>query len=183
LVGIGHSLGGTALLLTEAAWPGTFAGLICFEPILATGSDPELAASAARRRFKFTSQDEARERLASKPPLSHFAPDVLRDYVECAFLQEPAGGVRLRCLPETEAHIYRTAASSEWTSALPHVRCPVAFLRGAHSTVVSHESLAAATAMTPGGRLRELDDLGHLGPLESPSVFAGVVDQFVSELD
>lgn len=182
LVGIGHSLGGTALLLAEASWPGTFAALACFEPIFATGFDPRYAESATRRSARFGSRYEAWQRLSGRAPFSEIASEVLCDYVEHGLANDPAGGVRLRCAPETEAHIYRTAADSGWSAALPEVRCPVTFLRGERSRVVSQESLVAAAARMPDARLRELEDVGHLGPLERPRAFACTIDHFISEL-
>lgn len=176
LIGVGHSLGATSLLLAEARAPGTFDLLICFEPILATHHDPAFAEAASRRRAVFPSRADALARWSARPPLSHLAPEVLADYVESGLVEEPDGGVRLRCAPEVEAYLFRTAISCPWRDALPLVRCPTVFLRGGESVVVTGESLAAACAELPAGRLREVPGMDHLGPLVRPAAFAEVLD-------
>jgi pimeloyl-ACP methyl ester carboxylesterase len=181
LVGVGHSLGGTALLLAEARAPGTFDLLVCYEPILATHHDPAFAEAAARRRAVFPSRAEALARYSTRPPLSLLAPEVLADYVESGLAPDPGGGVRLRCAPEVEAHLFRTATSCPWREALPLVRCPAVFLRGGDSAVVTANSLAAAAAEPPSARFREIPDLDHLGPLVRPDVFASVLDEIFAE--
>ncbi|GAA1286671.1 alpha/beta hydrolase [Saccharothrix xinjiangensis] len=181
LIGVGHSLGGTALLLAEARAPGTFDLLVCFEPILATRDDPAFAEAAARRRAVFPSRAEARARYSARPPLSLLAPEVLDDYVDSGFADDPGGGVRLRCDPAVEARLFRTATSCPWRGALPLVRCPVVLLRGAESVVVAREPLAAACAELPAGRLRDVPGLDHLGPLVRPGAFAEVLDGVFAE--
>ena len=176
LIGVGHSLGATALLLAQARAPGTFDLLICFEPILATHHDPAFAEAASRRRAVFPSRADALARWSSRPPLSHLAPEVLADYGESGLAEEPDGTVRLRCAPEVEAQLFRTAISCPWRDALPRVSCPVVFLRGGESVVVTGESLAAACAELPAGRLVEVPGMDHLGPLVRPDAFAGVLD-------
>ena len=176
LIGVGHSLGATSLLLAEARSPGTFDLLVCFEPILATHHDPAFAEAASRRRAVFASRADALARWSARTPLSSLDPEVLADYVASGLAEQPEGQVRLRCAPEVEAHLFRTAISCPWREALPLVRCPTVFLRGAESVVVDGESLAAACAELPSGRLREVPGLDHLGPLVRPRAFAEVLD-------
>ena len=175
LVGVGHSLGGTAALLAEAAFPGTFAAIVCFEPIFATAFDPQFALGAARRRARFCDRKEALARFSARPPLSALDPGILRDYVGGGLADEPDGGVRLRCSPEIEAQIYRTAWRSGWRAALPKIGCPVVFLFGTRSAVVDATSLADAAARMPDAKVIPVDGVGHLGPLEDPRAFARAV--------
>ncbi|MEV1119194.1 alpha/beta hydrolase [Actinosynnema sp. NPDC049800] len=181
LIGVGHSLGATSLLLAEARAPGTFDLLVCFEPILATRHDPAFAEAAARRRAVFGSRADALARWSARPPLSRLAPEVLADYVDSGLAEEPDGRVRLRCAPEVEAQLFRTAISCPWREALPSVRCPTVFLRGGESVVVSGDSLAAACAGLPAGRVGEVPGLDHLGPLVRPGTFAEVLDGLLAD--
>lgn len=180
LIGVGHSLGGTALLLAESAAPGTFAALLCFEPILPSVDDPSFADGAARRRGRFASYEEATARFTARPPLSLLAPAVLRDYVSSGLADDSEGGVRLLCAPATEAHIYRTATQSGWQRALPRVRCPVIFMAGQNTTVVPRSYLAELASRLADATAIELPGTGHLGPLENPAAFAREVERVLA---
>ncbi|GAA2669727.1 MULTISPECIES: alpha/beta fold hydrolase [Actinosynnema] len=180
LIGVGHSLGGTALLLAEAAAPGTFDLLVCHEPILADPAGPvddAFARSADRRRAVFPSKAAALARYSSRPPLSELHPEVLADYVDSGLTPDPGGGVRLCCAPQDEARVYRTAASCGWREALGRVRCPVVLLRGENSPVVSAESLASAASELRSGATRTISGMGHHGPLTHPAAFASALDE------
>lgn len=176
VVGVGHSLGGTALLLAEAQAPCTFAALHCFEPILAERHDPSIADGAVRRTALFANRDEARRHFALRGPLKTLAPPVLTDYVE-AGLAEVDGAIQLRCAPQTEAQVYRTAIEAPWRDALPQVACPTTLLNGSRSAMVDAGALVRAASAMPHARVRTLDDLGHLGPLEQPEAFARYLDE------
>ena len=73
-IGVGHSMGGAALLLAEQRRPGTFAALWLFEPVVfptdgltgAPRANP-LAEGARRRRASFPSYETALANFASKP--------------------------------------------------------------------------------------------------------------------
>ncbi|MGB3411569.1 MAG: alpha/beta hydrolase [Microthrixaceae bacterium] len=175
--GVGHSMGGASLVLAEQARPGTFRGLWLFEPIifppeLNTGSDNPLATGARRRRAAFTSASEAFKNFSSKPPFSALDPAALAAYIEYGFEPHDDGSVSLRCLPEVEAQTYEMGSRHDAFSHLDEIHCPVTVLRGAES-YPGPASLAPRIAeLLPSGELEEHPELGHFGPLESPSSMA-----------
>ena len=180
--GFGHSSGGAALLDAEAAQPGTFAALWCFEPIVWPEVTEALAESrrplitgALRRRATFASRAEAYENFSSKPPLASLDAEALAAYVDCAFLEQPGGGVRLRCAPEVEAEIYRQGLVHDGFARLAAVACPVTVARGDQSLAVEAAVAEAQAAALPRGRLVTFPGLGHFGPLERPAVVAEAV--------
>jgi pimeloyl-ACP methyl ester carboxylesterase len=115
IVGVGHSQGATALLLAALQEPRQFSALVLYEPVIfprlwrdlskvfAHFSESPLALSSRRRRLEFDSLQQAFENFASKPPMSSFHVDVLRDYVR--YGTESCGDgerVRLLCDPNIE---------------------------------------------------------------------------------
>lgn len=79
--GVGHSLGGAALVLAELARPGIFAELFLYEPGLRPTSVPSesqvayqksMVDAMKRRRSRFASREEALATYARKPPMSSF---------------------------------------------------------------------------------------------------------------
>ncbi|MCU1492313.1 MAG: putative hydrolase or acyltransferase of alpha/beta superfamily, partial [Acidimicrobiaceae bacterium] len=180
--GVGHSLGGTALLLAEAMRPGTFAAIYCYEPILLAaadrrplGSPNPMSEAARRRRASFSSRAEVLERYRSRPPLSSLHPDVLARYVEHGFEDVPDGTVLLRCRPESEALVFESGFASDALDHLDGVLCPVTLATGADSGDLARSGVSHVLERLANGRAVELGGLGHLGPMESPSAVAGSV--------
>lgn len=182
LVGIGHSVGATALLVAEASCPGTFAALYCYEPILVPpadrrplGSPNPLSAGARRRQATFASRSAAAERYRNRGPLSRLDPAVLAAYVEHGFADLADGSVTLRCRPEHEALVYDYGLTSDAFDQLARVRCPVTVAVGADSTDRGRTTAPVVVAALAHGHLVELDGVGHLGPLESPTTVAASI--------
>ena len=175
LAAMGHSAGGAALLMAEAARPGTFARLWCYEPIVwpdpAAARDRAewLAEGARRRRSAFPSREEAYANFASKPPFNSLAPPCLRAYVEHGFEDEPDGdGVTLRCRPEVEAAVYLQGVVGDRFGRLPEVVCPVVVASGARTEAITPAIAQRQVDALPAGRLRVFNRLAHFGPLEDP---------------
>lgn len=181
VVGVGHSAGGAALLLAEAAQPGTFSSLWCYEPIV--WPDPEaarpraewLAEGARRRRERFASRDDAHANFRSKKPFNTLAPAVLRAYVEHGFDEHPDGSVTLRCRPDVEAAIYLRGVEGDRFSRLAEVSAPVTVACGGRTEAIDPRLGRQLVDKLPAGRLEVFDSLGHFGPLEDPQTVAAAI--------
>jgi len=188
LLGIGHSMGGAALLLAEQARPGTFAGLWMFEPIAppsgalpATEGGNALAEGALRRRPTFPSTTDALANYAAKPPLSVARADALHAYVRHGFIAGEDGAAHLACRPEDESQIYRGGGAHGAFDRLGEVRCPVVVACGGEPFGPAAFASAIAEAL-PSGRLEPHAHLGHFGPLEAPAELAASVRAFARRL-
>lgn len=190
LHGVGHSLGGAALLTAAARRPGAFRSLWLFEPIAppphifttpdGTPRPNPLAEAAERRRERFDSYDAACENYASKPPLSVLHPEALRGYVEGGFEPDPDGGVRLRCRPAWEAAIFRMTGGSPAWDALPDVQVPVTVAVGADDPRGPAGFAPLVAERLPNARLARHPQLGHFGPLQDPEAMADEVAAWVA---
>jgi pimeloyl-ACP methyl ester carboxylesterase len=180
-LGFGHSMGGAALLLAEAARAGTFGALVCFEPIVFPaegppgGSNRDLSSGARRRRATFASKDEAFANFASKPPLDAFVPDALRAYVDHGLAERPEGGVALKCRPEVEAATYEGAPAHPGWALLPSVGCPVTVMAGEVTGALPRELPRLQADRLPAGRLQVVPGVGHFGPMEDPPTLVRAV--------
>jgi pimeloyl-ACP methyl ester carboxylesterase len=194
VLGVGHSMGGAALLLAEQARPGTFRGLWLFEPIVpppgAMPVDPDrpgpnsLAEGAARRRATFPSPEAALANFAAKPPLDQLRADALHAYVRHGFVPDPEtgdGAVRLACRPADESQIYRGGPAHDAFAHLGEVACPVVVAFGDDPVGPGLFAPPVAEAL-PHGRAEGFAQLGHFGPLEAPARVAAAIAAFASSL-
>lgn len=173
--GVGHSLGGGALILAEQRRPGTFAALWCYEPIVIPPSggavragNSTLATISRRRRDRFDSRQAAFDNFAAKPPFDRLAPGVLEAYVEHGFCDDPDGGVRLALSGAEEATVYEGAPLHDAWDHLPAMRLPVTVAGsadGVEGPVALVEDLAGRI---PGATVERFEGLSHFGPLEDP---------------
>ncbi|MGQ0831021.1 MAG: alpha/beta fold hydrolase [Microthrixaceae bacterium] len=188
VLGVGHSMGGAALLLAEQARPGTFAGIWAFEPITPPpGALPppeggnSLADGAARRRATFPSHADALANFASKPPLNALRADALHAYVRHGFVAGEHGQVDLACRPVDESEIYRGGGAHDAFARLDRVTCPVVVACGRAEPGPALFAPLVAAAL-PAGRLERIEPLGHFGPLEAPEICAASIERFASTL-
>lgn len=185
VIGVGHSMGGAALLLAEQARPGTFAALWLYEPIApppaaqaALEGGNRLAEGASRRRPTFASREEALANYASKPPLNVARADALHAYVRHGFV-DGDGTVHLACRPADESQTFRGGSGHGAFDALGAVACPTVIVTGGALAGPAAFAPQIADAL-PAGRLEVHAHLGHFGPLEAPAELAASVEQLTT---
>ncbi|MGH9246675.1 MAG: alpha/beta fold hydrolase [Acidimicrobiales bacterium] len=181
--GVGHSLGGGALLRAEQSRPGRLAAMFLFEPIafprfeVPRPSEPnQLAIGARRRREVFPSFEAAYDNFASKPPLDALDPEALRAYVWNGFAAQDDGSVRLKCPGKREARIFETGPTLVDFDRLGEVACPVTVAAGGDGDPPAAIAPLIADQL-PNGTFRQIDTVGHFGPLEDPPLLAEAISE------
>ncbi len=182
LYGFGHSMGAASLLMAEPRRPGTFAGLVCYEPVVYPPWENDDAVRLSgwverttRRRRRFESADAAVANFKAKPPYSLFDPAALDAYVEHGFAGTAGGAVEIRCRPEVEAQIYLMGPNHRAWDTLSAVRCPVTLMRGSVLQPGPAYWAEALVEELPDVDFLEVEELGHLGPMERPEMIAHLV--------
>jgi pimeloyl-ACP methyl ester carboxylesterase len=193
-IGVGHSMGGHALVEAAAACPGAFLRLLLIDPVIMSpegyargGWNPDLHGEihpVAKRRNRFASADEMFERFADRPPYSLFQPAALRDYCEYGLLPAPDGdGYVLACPPEIEASVYMTALTNPGVhESVRALDIPVTILRAREAAGDGGPMDFASSPTWPGlvgefrhGRDVYLPEHTHFVPMEDPELVARFV--------
>lgn len=188
LIGVGHSMGGAALLMAAVAHPTTFSELVLFEPVVPVPDETGTARSAAeiaelpivrgarRRRDRFESIDDAVANYASKPPLSLMTPEALRLYVEHGFRPTDDGDqIELRCSPEYEAEVFVGSHDNRLWDSLSAIEIPVTVVVGEVDDGSPARWAETIAARLPRGSLVSLPHQTHFGPFSHPEEFAELV--------
>lgn len=193
-VGVGHSMGGNALVRAAAALPGAFKSLILVDPVVLR---PEFYVGEAydienhfvlNRRRVWKSPLEMFNSFKGRGPFVGWQDAVLRDY--CDYGLVPEGKVyRLACAPETEAHIYSSTYmkhAADVYDAVASIEAPVTVLRCAMGVAQGPQDLLLSpTAPDLASRFRHgtdvpLPDHTHFIPMQSPELVAQFVRQEIA---
>jgi pimeloyl-ACP methyl ester carboxylesterase len=186
LVGFGHSMGGTAILMAADRRPDLFEALALYEPIVFEQTDAAdrpnpLADGALRRRREFPSTAAAIENFASKPPMRAFDTEALRGYVlggtAPVDASDPDGPVRLLCSPELESATFRSSVDHGVWDRLPAIATPTVVIGGTPEGVNSGPAaIAPDVARRLAGATFELHpELDHFGPFTHPGKTAAII--------
>ena len=177
LIGVGHSMGGAALLMAELKAPGTFAALVLIEPIVFPPPfqryDGPLASLALKRKNRFESLTAAVSNFADKLPFSVWNRMAFDAYIECGLIETPEG-VELACSPLDEAEIYRASTEHGVWDRLGEVNPPVTILAGAYSDTHTVDLVRQLASQVPNCDYEIVPGTGHFLPMEMPEV---VVEQ------
>lgn len=179
----GHSMGATVGLLVAGKRPDLVSSLALIEPVILPSpayamfqlpggpllqrAVMPIARSAARRRARFASRDDARAQLAGRGVFKAFPPEALADYLEDGLEDDGQGGMKLSCSPRYEAATFCAQRHDPW-EALRRTRCPIVVLRAERDSTFSQACAARFAAMKPDARIATVEGAGHMLPIERP---------------
>jgi pimeloyl-ACP methyl ester carboxylesterase len=194
VVGVGHSLGGVVTAFAAARRKDLFSAIVLIDPVflpprvtrywgpmkrLGLGSWLPLVRRARRRRRCFESKELAFARLRQAPLFARVSDEVLWDYLNAALAPAPTGGFELCYRPEWEARIFATTPHEVWR-LIPEIETPCLCIRGAHSDTLRPDAWAEMRRLLPRAGFLEIQEAGHLVPLEKPREVAEAILAFVA---
>lgn len=197
IVGIGHSLGGVAMMYAAIQRPDLIQALVLIEPVFLPPALLEairrapvtavdrlpLCRIAMNRRWRWPGPAAAFHHWRSKAVFSRVPDDVLWDHVFGALREagDGSGTVELACPPEWESRIHATAPTDVW-ACIPRITQPTLGIRGALTDTIAPEEWNRWQRLQPAATFRDLPDVGHLLPLEAPEAVAAVVSDWLADI-
>jgi lipase len=194
MIGIGHSMGGHALV-DGAAMSDAFARLVLMDPTIPapetyTGPQPRMVFEGgvhpiAKRKNNFSSPQEMAERLLQKGAYHLFERQMLDDYCEHGLIPTESGEYQLACPPEVEASVYMAARGDG--GIYDNVRAleiPVLVLRAPPPSADKTVMDFSTSPTWPGlvnefkhGREIYRPDCTHFIPMQIPDEVVGLIRQ------
>jgi pimeloyl-ACP methyl ester carboxylesterase len=183
-VGVGHSMGGTALVMAQIADPSRFTALVLVEPILFPGphgrQEHSLSVIAEKRRREFDSRAEAKEFFATRPAFARWETGAIDGYIDGGLVGESP--LTLACDPAIEADIYRSSNAHETWERLGEIEIPVLILSGESSDTIPPDLTRAQASQFPRAGIEIVPEAGHFLPMERPGLVAERVTRIWSAL-
>ena len=193
-VGVGHSMGGHAMVQAAARRPERFERLVLVDPVIMEPGAYEGWAEdrpfespeehpVARRRADFDSWEDMFARFRGRHPFRLWREDVLRDYCRHGVLARAEGdGYTLACPPIVESSIYMGSGGMDIYEAIRTLSRPVLVVRAKRREIrqgemdfsqsPTWEGLAEAF---PDGRDVYRPDLTHFIPMQHPELVAAAI--------
>jgi len=198
LLGVGHSMGGHALVRAAAQQPGRYAGLLLIDPVIV---DPEMARRfagaipaeqhpVARRRNNWASAQQMFEAFRTRDPYSRWEPAVLHDYCRFGLVRTADDSAwELACPPNLEAEVYAGMGMDNIFELIAHLTMPVEIIR-ARSRRPDESLLDFSPSPTwehlvdffPDARDEQLPDCSHFIPMERPAWTAARIAQLADRV-
>lgn len=172
---VGHSLGGTVALAYAAEYPEHVVATVGLGALAAL---PEQSREGMRARAQ-TVESEGMGAVAETvarngtAPSFHQRPEQLASFVELLAANDPGG----------YAALCRVVAGIDITNELQRISARVLLLGGDRDPVVTPAARNAMAARIPAARSIEVEDCGHIIPLEQPQVLREHVSSFLQAED
>ncbi len=187
-LGLGHSFGGTSMLLAAAEEPALFERLVLIDPVLhapqaAKSWDPErlaragsLVERASRRRSVFPDRAAARENWRDKELFADWDPRAFDLYLAEGMADRPDGQVELKCSPETESAVYAAGPTTDVWERIEKIAVPTLMIWAEHGDF-PRSVFASYAARMENAQIQEID-AGHLVPMERPEIVVDAILAF-----
>ncbi len=191
IVGVGHSMGGAAMVMVDMMRPGLLSGMVLIEPVIiaphlrGTGDEPlvddhPLAVMAALRRPTFPSRQAAADSYRSKPLFTRWHEDAFSGYLEGGLVPHPEG-VALACRPEVESAVFAASAETRIYERLDQLTAPIRLLISDFPGVLE-AVMDALEGRLPNAKTSFLTGQSHMVVMERPDLVAAEIADFLSDL-
>jgi len=200
VIGVGHSLGGIALLRAAMREPERFSSVILLDPVLfppffirtwnilrilnlIASIHPLIQATRGRRRV-FQSRESLSKSYRRKSVFRYFSDDALEAYVNGITCPLEDGRFKLCYSPEWEVQIYITGVwpDMEIWKNLPKLEVPLLIIRGSETDTFFESTGRLVTKKLPSARIVNIEKSTHLLPLEQPEAVKNEIQKFLSTL-
>ena len=192
---IGHSAGGTDLLLAAARYPEIFERLFVIDPTLShpakSGAQlPNEALDSLQRiekkRGSFENIDAFNERALKRPPFSLFHSEVYRAHLKYALNSHCDGSVHLYCAPATELKLmtailkvmfdcYFDDERGDPFEKLANIRVPTAIASSGKSAEIYKKMAGVGWTLIPAALRFYFPHQDHCVPMEAPQLTAQTI--------
>jgi len=176
----GHSMGGATCLGAAARAPARARRLVLLDPVVSPrdipawakpgeGPHSRLIDGARRRRSEFPNRAAAFSAYRARSAFAGWPDDMLADYIDDGFRDQPSGHVRLACDPVWEASTFAAQANDPW-SDFAASRCPIDILKAEHDSTCRTDDEAARLTADGRVRIEAVAGTGHFLPMQRPEL-------------
>jgi pimeloyl-ACP methyl ester carboxylesterase len=177
-LGLGHSFGGTSILLAASMEPSLFERIVGVDPVLhpprpAAELDPrrsergaELIDRASKRRSVFPDRDAAAANWREKPLFATWDARAFALYLDEGMRDRPDGRVELKCAPITEAAVFSGGGLTDVWAPTKGLAVPVRLLWATHGDF-PRAVYEGFVAQLGAGEIVDVEGR-HLIPMEDP---------------
>jgi pimeloyl-ACP methyl ester carboxylesterase len=137
-----------------------------------------LASKSINRRNEWSSIDEVYSYFKGKKLFSRWDSEMLDLYIKYGMSQEDDGSFKLAIHPRKEAALFMGVNAIEPWPLLPKIECPVLVAEGGLGENRSFIDFKTAASLFQKGSFCEVDDAGHLFPMEKPKVTSELIKKF-----
>lgn len=185
IVGVGHSLGAVATMFAAIKRPDLFRKIVLIEPVFL----PEilinifylvpvswrkylnpLIRKTLKRRAVWENKEAVFSSYRSKKLFANLSDEVLWDYLHSGLSKQANGKVTLTYSKEWEAHFFGLAPKI-W-QPLKTLKTPTLGIRGEYSDTLRTKPWKKWQRLQPNHAFLEIENTGHLLPLEQPKLVA-----------
>ncbi len=172
VVVVGHSLGGSIAIALAARHPTLVRGLV----LIASCVRLPLVDSVGERLVAFLPGPLRRLVFFSMAKKVLFAPDAPEEAIAVAMRDLRA------CRPETIMSDVRAARAMDLTEHAAALDVPTLVLAGGRDRLTTPALAERLSALIRGSRLKIVDDVGHMLPMEAPELVNREIATFVESL-
>ena len=188
---VGHSSGGSTIVVHAAQHAGVIRRAVLIEPILPRpdwfvqppgGRNPNsLAEGARKRRAVWPDRDEIFQSYQGRDTFQTWREDLLRLYVDEGTRERDDGQVELKCAPEVEAAFFEAVPRTDFWPLLPKMQFPALVLWGAESHLHGRGLGPAVEEAIPQARTVIVPGASHFLPQERPDEATRLIEEALSD--